>query len=269
MSNKIQSNQVDSDLVADLTVAAAAKTTPVDADSMSLVDSENSNVLKEITWANIKAALLTYFNAAYQPLAAVLTATTASFTSALETKLSGIEALADVTDAGNVGSSINGATAKATPVDADTVALIDSAASNVLKKVTWANIKAVLYAMADSVLSRPEIKDYAETVMAHSTMGATETFNFEDGNVHTGTLDANCTFSFSNPPATGKAGSITLILTQNGTGGWTYTWPAAVKWALGVAPTLSTGANDVNIVSFITINAGTTYYGFVGGIDFA
>lgn len=82
---------------------------------------------------------------------AVLDATTASFTTADETKLDGIEALADVTDAGNVGSSIDGATAKTTPVDADTMPLIDSAASNVLKKGTWANIKATLKTYFDTL----------------------------------------------------------------------------------------------------------------------
>lgn len=56
------------------------------------------------------------------------------------TKLNGIEASADVTDAANVGSSINGSAAKATPVGADSLALIDSAASNVLKKLTVANL---------------------------------------------------------------------------------------------------------------------------------
>lgn len=71
-----------------------------------------------------------------------LTVTQAVDLDAIETKVDGIEALADVTDAGNVGSSIHGATAKTTPVDADTMALIDSAASNVLKKLTWANLKA-------------------------------------------------------------------------------------------------------------------------------
>ena len=69
------------------------------------------------------------------------------------TKLAGIETGADVTDAGNVGSSIHGATAKTTPVDADTVPLIDSAASNVLKKVTWANIKATLKTYFDTLYS--------------------------------------------------------------------------------------------------------------------
>lgn len=79
----------------------------------------------------------------------------ASFTQvdANTTKLAGIEAGADVTDEGNVGSSIHGATAKTTPVDADTVPLIDSAASNVLKKVTWANIKATLKTYFDTLYS--------------------------------------------------------------------------------------------------------------------
>jgi hypothetical protein len=74
-----------------------------------------------------------------------------SFDSASSTKLGTIETNADVTDAVNVGSSIHGATAKTTPVDADTVPLIDSAASNVLKKVTWANIKATLKTYFDSL----------------------------------------------------------------------------------------------------------------------
>lgn len=40
------------------------------------------------------------------------------------------------------GSVINSASSKTTPVDADHVGLMDSAASNVLKKLSWANIKA-------------------------------------------------------------------------------------------------------------------------------
>ena len=62
-----------------------------------------------------------------------------------------VENGADVTDAGNVGSAIDGATAKTTPVDADTVGLIDSAASNVLKKLSWANIKAALKTYFDTL----------------------------------------------------------------------------------------------------------------------
>lgn len=96
---------------------------------------------------------------------AVLTAVTASFLLADEAKLDAIEALADVTDAGNVGSSIHGATAKTTPVDADTMPLIDSAASNVLKKVTWANVKATAKTYFDTL--------YATVSHTHATSDVT------------------------------------------------------------------------------------------------
>lgn len=52
-----------------------------------------------------------------------------------------------------LGSKINGATDKATPVDADQFGLVDSAASNVLKKLTWANLKATMKAYYDAATS--------------------------------------------------------------------------------------------------------------------
>jgi len=51
---------------------------------------------------------------------------------------------ADGSPVANIGATINAATGKTTPVDADEMALSDSAASNILKKVTWANIKDTL-----------------------------------------------------------------------------------------------------------------------------
>lgn len=49
------------------------------------------------------------------------------------------------------GTLINGATSKSTPVDADYVGLMDSEASNVLKKLSWANIKATLKTYFDTL----------------------------------------------------------------------------------------------------------------------
>ncbi len=46
--------------------------------------------------------------------------------------------------AATIGSLVAGATAKTSPVDADTLGLADSAASNVLKKFSWANLKSAL-----------------------------------------------------------------------------------------------------------------------------
>lgn len=43
-----------------------AKTTPVDADLVPIVDSQASNLLKKLSWANVKATLKTYFDTLYQ-----------------------------------------------------------------------------------------------------------------------------------------------------------------------------------------------------------
>jgi hypothetical protein len=42
-----------------------SKTTPVDADAVLLQDSADSSIWKRLTWANLKATLLTYFNGEY------------------------------------------------------------------------------------------------------------------------------------------------------------------------------------------------------------
>lgn len=50
-----------------------------------------------------------------------------------------------------IGTLISGATAKATPIDADNFGYSDSAASNVLKKFTFANMKAALKTYFDTL----------------------------------------------------------------------------------------------------------------------
>jgi hypothetical protein len=62
-----------------------------------------------------------------------------------------VEDGADVTDSANVGAVLNAATAKTTPVDADTIPLSDSAASGALKKLSWANLKATAKAYFDTL----------------------------------------------------------------------------------------------------------------------
>lgn len=50
-----------------------------------------------------------------------------------------------------IGTLINGATAKTTPADADMLGLMDSQASNVLKKLSWSNTKAGLKTYFDGI----------------------------------------------------------------------------------------------------------------------
>lgn len=49
-------------------VASTAKTTPVDADLIGIADSAASNVLKKLSWLNIKATLKAYFDSLYAPV---------------------------------------------------------------------------------------------------------------------------------------------------------------------------------------------------------
>ena len=121
----------------------------------------------------------------------------------------------------------------------------------------------------DQIIQKPVLKDIGETTVANGTSGSTDTIDLEDGNVHNVTLTANCTFTFSNPPASGTSGTFTLFLNQDGTGSRTATWPASVKWAGGAAPTLTTTASRTDILVFTTIDAGTIWYGAVSGQDFS
>ncbi|HZJ99032.1 MAG TPA: hypothetical protein VFC79_03450, partial [Tissierellaceae bacterium] len=62
-----------------------------------------------------------------------------------------------------------------------------------------------------------------------------------------------------------KAGahSFTLIITMGATVR-TLTFPASVKWADGEVPEM-TEANKTYILTFMTINSGTTWFGMEGG----
>lgn len=120
-------------------------------------------------------------------------------------------------------------------------------------------------AAADQIISRPVFKDYGETTTTNATSGATETLDLESGNVFDLTLTDDCTLTFSNPPASGTSGSFTLILRQDGTGSRLATWPGSVDWASATAPTLTTDAAAVDVLTFMTVDGGTIWLGFVAG----
>lgn len=96
------------------------------------------------------------------------------------------------------------------------------------------------------------------TVVTHGAMGATETFDASAGDAHSGTLDAACTVTLSNPAATGRQTVLTLYVLQDGTGGWAITWPGSVKIDPS-SPAVVTTANTLTIYVLSTIDGGTTW----------
>lgn len=102
--------------------------------------------------------------------------------------------------------------------------------------------------------------------------GAAKTISLAAGNVYRLTLTANCTLTFPTVTGAGTGATPTvyahqfyLLSKQDGAGSRTMTWPGSVVWPAGSAPTLSTGAGAVDVLEFITPNAGTTWYGFYRG----
>lgn len=87
--------------------------------------------------------------------------------------------------------------------------------------------------------------------------GTSKTINWGSGNRHKLTLTGNVTLTFTAP--SGDA-VLSLILVQDGTGSRLVTWPSSVKWPGGTAPTLSTGASKVDIVTLIYNSAAGHYY---------
>lgn len=97
-----------------------------------------------------------------------------------------------------------------------------------------------------------------ELVHNHGNTGSTETIDLANGNVHVVTQDQACTYTFATPSSSIRSCSFTLIITAV-TGA--ATWPASVNWTDGIVPSLSGRC----VLTFITINGGTDWDGFIAG----
>ena len=116
------------------------------------------------------------------------------------------------------------------------------------------------------------LAEYGNSVTVHrglktpietNTDGTTVTFDLDVANTHSVTLGGNRTLALSNSDAGQK---FIIRLTQDGTGSRTVTWFSTIKWAGGVAPTLTTTANKTDVFGFICTSAGN-YDGFVVGYN--
>lgn len=99
-------------------------------------------------------------------------------------------------------------------------------------------------------------KTVSFTEIDNGNSSTADTIDWTQGNKQKSTLTGNCTYTFTAP---GSPTSLVFKLVQDATGSRTVTWPAAVKWSGGTAPTLTTTANKVDIITFYY--DGTTYFG--------
>jgi len=124
----------------------------------------------------------------------------------------------------------------------------------------------------NSLLQNPVFNSVKETITSvnlAATGGVTTVIDCSTGNnwncTLTGAVGWTGAFSFVNAIATGTIQSMNLFVTQ-GTGGYKYlSYPASVTFGAQGVPTLSTGANQTDVLSFITYSGGSKWLGFLGG----
>ena len=225
--------------------SAASWVTPTDTDTV--YDSTAIDAAVALNTAKVTNVVHPLVEAAV-PSNAVFTDTTYSigdggltqvnFTTADNTKLDGIAASAN-----NYSHPANHAISVTTGLQTALDAALPKAGGTLSGTIV----------AADNIIQSPVLKDYAETKVA---MAGTDV-DLALGNVQTKTISGAQTLTFSNPPASGSAGSFTLILTNGGSA--TVTWPTSVDWPLATAPTLT--AAGVDVLFFTTVDGGTIWYG--------
>jgi len=100
----------------------------------------------------------------------------------------------------------------------------------------------------------------------HNVLGSgsgTRTIDLSLGNYVSATVAGVTTWVFSNPIASPAAIGFVLELTNGGSAA--LTWPSAVKWPGGTAPSLT--AAGVDVLTFITDDGGTNWRGVASMVD--
>jgi hypothetical protein len=103
-----------------------------------------------------------------------------------------------------------------------------------------------------------DAQGYSEHQSTATPSGTTQTVDFNEGNSQTidlGSATGNVTLTLSNPQA---GASYVLIFIQGATAR-NIVWPANVKWPNAGAPTISTGNDDIDVISLFY--DGTNFYG--------
>jgi len=101
------------------------------------------------------------------------------------------------------------------------------------------------------------ISGYTLAKTSLANVSATTTLDLANSNFFSAQVSGSVSWVFANPPTSTVATGFILELTNGG--GYTNTWPTAVKWPNGAAPTITTSGTDV--FTFITDDGGAIWRG--------
>jgi hypothetical protein len=156
-----------------------------------------------------------------------------------------------IPDAGNIGSAS----------DTDSIAI--DATGNVVLSQTLTTENLIVNA------------GVVEKIGTGAITNATATVDLATGNFFVFDLQSTnadiTTFTVSNTNATANRLSNFIVKVIQGSTDREFTWGGltAFKWPAATAPTLTTGNDKVDLLSFTTYDNGTTWYGQLVGQDFS
>ena len=130
-----------------------------------------------------------------------------------------------------------------------------------------------------NLLKEVEFRNYFETKATASTttvgMATYLLCDLSSSNVFTFSISGGAIsgISVTNIPSKANTSVGFTIVITNGAALSSFNYDVfvsgSVKWAGGTPPTYTTTIGNTDIISYVTYDGGTTWYGFVGGLDFS
>lgn len=113
-----------------------------------------------------------------------------------------------------------------------------------------------------------QVRNVIETLDDVTIYNGVAVMDLSQGNVFNLTLSENVvSLDIGNLPA-GDVNAFTLVVTQNNTEAKTLNWAGSnitIKWPDNATPLVSSTLNKIDIFSFMSIDQGVSFFGFVGG----
>jgi archaellum component FlaF (FlaF/FlaG flagellin family) len=128
--------------------------------------------------------------------------------------------------------------------------------------VANASLTNVAVDFVGNLATQPKLKFYNIEGSALGVTSGSVTINLDTANFYSATTNANATWTFANASPANTLSGVVLALSNGGA--YDQTW-TEVDWAGGTAPTLT--ADGLDILVFVSYDAGTTWHGMPASLD--